>query len=52
MKKPILRSRIVFRVTDDVAAQLAALAVKQGTDPSKLVRSLVTDSLARHHTAA
>jgi 5-methylcytosine-specific restriction endonuclease McrA len=28
-----------------------ALAVKKGTDPSKLVRSLVTDSLARHHTA-
>lgn len=52
MKKPILRSRIVFRVTDDVAAQLAALAVKKGTDPSKLVRSLVADSLARHHTAA
>jgi 5-methylcytosine-specific restriction endonuclease McrA len=30
----------------------ADLSMKTGTDPSKAVRSLVTDNLARHHTAA
>ena len=47
-----LRTRIVFRVTDDTAAQLVIEANRRGMDPSKLIRSLVADAMRDTKAAA
>ena len=47
-----LRNRIVFRVSDDTAAQLVIEANRRGMDPSKLIRTLVLDALRDTKAAA
>ena len=43
--KPILRSRVVFRTSDDDMAELVKAATRRGVSVSILARSLVLESL-------
>lgn len=50
--KPILRSRVVFRTSDDDMAELLKAATRRGVSVSILARSLVLDSLRQGLSAS